>query len=283
MKSPVTRIALIFLVLNLILFVAKIWVGLRFGSLAVLSDSFNSLVDVATAIFVFVAVKVGSRPADAEHQFGHSRAEPLAAFTVAVLTFVLAFEVVREAVGRIFSGEVPQMSFVPLVVLLGVILVKLAMFFVARRFRESPALIALAADAKMDVVISALAVGGVVAINFGAPQFDIFAALAIAGWIVWIGFTIARENLAKLMGRCPDKKEMQKISVALAEFKKQKKILDFRNLRAQFVGSEIQIAVEVVAPKKLSLEKVHSLEESIQKKLRKIKNVGEVAVHVEPN
>ena len=282
MKKSATRIALIFLVLNIFLFVAKIWAGIVFGSLAVLSDSFNSLVDIATSIFIFVAIRVASRPADADHQFGHARAEPLAAFTVAVLTFVLAFEVVREAVGRIISGAIPEISFVPLVVLLGVIFVKFGMFFVARKFRESPALAALAADAKMDVVISAFAIGGVVAINSGFPQFDIFAALAIAGWIGFVGFTIARENLAKLMGRKPDDSTIREIRAELNEFKKQKKIISFKNLRAQFVGSEIQIAVNVAAPKNISLEKVHDLEESIRRKLKSLKNVGEVAVHVEP-
>jgi len=196
---------------------------------------------------------------------------------------VLAFEVVREAIGRIISGGEQQISLVPLIVLGGVIVVKFGMFFVARQFRESPALVALAADAKMDVVISVFATGGVIAINFGFPQFDIFAALAIAGWIGWIGFTIARDNLAKLMGRKPDDSTIREIRAELNEFKKQKKIISFKNLRAQFIGSEIQIAVEVSADKNLSLEKVHSLEESIRRKLHSLKNVGEVAVHVEPN
>ncbi|MCF7845922.1 MAG: cation diffusion facilitator family transporter [Candidatus Peribacteraceae bacterium] len=282
MSFSTARIALVFLILNLGLFAAKIWAGWRFGSLAVLSDAFNSLVDVATSIFIFLAVKIGSQPADADHPFGHSRAEPLAAFTVAVLTFVLAFEVVREAVERIIFGGSPEMSIIPLLVLAGVITTKLIMFFIARRFRESPALSAVAADAKMDVVISCLAVGGVFAINAGFPQLDAYVALAIAAWIAWIGFTIARDNLAKLMGRCPDEATIKKIRNRLDEFKEQKKIISYKNLRAQFVGSEIEIAVEVTAPKNLSLEKVHDLEESIQKKLRTIKNVGEVAVHVEP-
>ncbi len=282
MKFSSRNSALVFLTLNFLLFVAKIAAGLLFGSLAVLSDAFNSLVDIATSIMIFFAVKIGSQPADEDHQFGHSRAEPIAAFTVSILTFVLAFEVVREAVGRIISGELPEMSIVPLIVLGGVILTKLGMFLLARKFHESPALAAVAADAKMDVVISSFAVVGVAAINFGFPQFDTYAALAIAAWIAWIGFTIARDNLAKLMGRCPDEPKLREIRAKLNEFKQQKKILSFRNLRAQLIGSEIQIAVEVTASRDLPLAKVHDLEELIQKKLKSVKNVREVSVHVEP-
>ena len=281
--SRAARITLLFLFLNLGLFATKLVVGLLFGSLAVLSDAFNSLVDIATSVMVYFAIKIGGQPADAGHPFGHSRAEPLAAFTVSILTFVLAFEVIREALERILSGSQPTISMLPIFVLLGVILVKSAMFFLARKFPESPALVALSADAKMDVVISLLALLGVGGINFGYPMLDVYAAIAIAIWIAWIGFTIARENLAKLMGRCPDAMTLQKIRGELNEFKKRKEILEFKNLRAQFIGSEIQIAVTVIAPKNLPLEKVHALEESIQKAIKKVEGVHEVAVHIEPN
>jgi cation diffusion facilitator family transporter len=280
--SRAVRITLLFLFLNLGLFAAKLVVGLLFGSLAVLSDAFNSLVDIATSVMVYFAIKVGSQPADADHHFGHSRAEPLAAFTVSILTFVLAFEVIREALERIFSGSQPTISMLPIFALLGVILVKSAMFFIARKFPKSPALIALAADSKMDVVISLLALLGVGGINFGYPMLDVYAAIAIAFWIAWIGFTIARDNLAKLMGRCPDDSTVREIREKLNEFKEQKKILEFKNLRAQFIGSEIQIAVTVIAAKNLPLEKVHVLEEAIQSKLKFVEKVHEVAVHIEP-
>jgi cation diffusion facilitator family transporter len=208
----------------------------------------------------------------------------LAAFTIAVLTFVLAFEVFRESLARIFLGSQPEMSLVPIFVLGGVILTKLGMFLVARRFPQSPALIAVAADAKMDIVISSLAIGGVVAINLGWPQLDSYLALVIAVWIAWIGFTILRENLARLMGHSPDSKTLDKIRAKLEEFQKQKKIKSFQNLKVQFIGSEIQIAVEVKASKNLSLGKVHDLEESIQKRLRSCQDfkVCSVAVHIEP-
>jgi len=277
------RIALIFLFLNLILFGSKLGVGLCYDSLAVLSDAFNSLVDIATSVMIYFAVRIGSQPADADHPFGHSRAEPLAAFTVSVLTFVLAFEVIRESFVRFFSETEPEASLLPIFVLLGVILIKTGMFFVSRKFKKSPALTALAADAKMDVVISLFALLGVGGVNLGFPEWDIYAAVLIAFWIAWIGFTIARENLAKLMGRSPDAAKLQEIRSELNELKAQKKILGFQKLRAQFVGSEIQVAVVVDVSRNLLLAEVHELEEEIQARIKLIEPVGEVAVHVEPS
>jgi cation diffusion facilitator family transporter len=278
----IARITLIFLLLNIALFGSKLGVGLMFGSLAVLSDAFNSLVDIATAVMVFFAVRVGSQPADSDHPFGHSRAEPLAAFTVSVLTFVLAFEVIREAIVRIISGEQPEVSLVPIFVLLGVIVVKGAMFLVARKFKNNPALVALAADAKMDVVISLLALLGVGGINFGYPVLDVYAAVLIAFWIAWIGFTIARENLAKLMGKCPDAETLQKIQNKLDQLIQKERIISFHDLRVQFIGSEMQVVVHVRMPKTLKLKEAHSREKEVQKLLRQVKDVAEVAVHIDP-
>ncbi|MBU1089716.1 cation diffusion facilitator family transporter [Patescibacteria group bacterium] len=276
------RITLLFLILNLALFAAKLIAGLLFGSLAVLSDAFNSLVDIATSVMIYFAIKVGSQPADADHPFGHARAEPLAAFTVSVLTFVLAFEVIREALERIFSENQPTISALPVFVLLGVILVKSAMFFLARKFPENPALVALTADSKMDVVISLLALLGVGGINLGYPMLDVYAAIAIAFWIAWIGFTIARDNLAKLMGERPDGSTLRKIQKQLKKLKKRGKIISFHELRVQFIGSEIQVAVHIELPKSSKLEAAHAIEKEVQRKIKSVKKVAEVAVHVDP-
>ncbi len=277
-----TRITLVFLILNIFLFVSKLVVGLMFGSLAVLSDAFNSLVDIATAIMVYFAVRVGSRPPDTSHPFGHARAEPLAAFTVSVLTFVLAFEVIREAIERIISGKSPEMGLIPVVVLLGVIIIKSGMFLLVRRFKKSPALVALAADSKMDVVISLLALVGVGGINLGYPDLDIYAALGIAVWIAWVGFTIARDNLSKLMGSCPQPSTLREIRSQLNQTKKAGRIISFHELRVQFIGSEMQVAVHIRIPKDLTLEEAHAREKEVQSEIKKVAGVGEVAVHVDP-
>jgi cation diffusion facilitator family transporter len=276
-----TRITLVFLFLNFVLFGSKLGVGLVFGSLAVLSDAFNSLVDVATAVMVFFAVRIGSQPADSDHPFGHSRAEPLAAFTVSVLTFVLAFEVIREAIVRIISGEQPEVGLFPVFVLIGVIFVKVVMFFVARKFKKNPALIALALDAKMDVVISLLALFGIGGVNLGYPMLDICAALFIAIWIIWIGFTIARENLAKLMGQSPSVSILSEIRERLKQIKKSGKIISFHKLRVQFIGSELQVAVHVCMSKDINLEKAHAREKEVQRILKNVAGVTEVAVHID--
>lgn len=283
--SANTRTSIVLLALNLALFGVKLSVGLLFGSLAVLSDAFNSLVDIVTSIVIYFAIRMGSQPADSDHPFGHARAEPLAAFTVSILTFVLAFEVLRAAFDRILSGEIPEAGLLPIYVLLGVIAVKSFMWLIssrAHRTTGSPALRAAAIDSKMDIVISLFALVGVAGVSLGHPELDAYAAFVIALWIGYAGWSLGKENIEKLLGQCPDSAIMRLIREKLNVFKKKSKIQNFHDLRVHYVGSDIHVSVHVTISKKHDFQSAHNLEEEIQEKLKSVAGVENAAVHVDP-
>lgn len=278
------KLTIVFIILNATLFLAKLLVGWKFNSLAVLSDAGNSFVDIATCLAIYFAVKISAKPADADHPFGHSRAEPLAAFTVSILTFVLATEVIRDAVGRLIDGSTPEMGFIPMLVLLGVIVTKSGMYLAASfsfRKTRSEAMQAIATDAKMDVVISSLAIASVFGVNFGYPQLDAYAALFIAVWIGFVGWQIGKSNFDKLLGQVPDEKIMKVIRMKLNALKKQKRIRNFHDLRAHYVGSEIHLSVHVDTDESVSPHDLHRLEKDIQARLKNTKGVSQVMVHID--
>jgi len=92
---------------NTILFVVKATIGVASGSIALLSDAFNSLVDVMASIAIWYSVHVAEREPDADHPFGHQRAETIAALAVAIFTAILGFEIGRSAVERLIGGPRP--------------------------------------------------------------------------------------------------------------------------------------------------------------------------------
>src|SRR3954471_4752329 len=114
-KSPVrplyrevTAAALLGLVVNAILGLAKLVGGLVSGSMALVSDAVNSCGDVVTSFFVMVALHVAQRPPDEEHPYGHTRAEAIAASNVGLLLIISACFVGWEALQRISNGgELP--------------------------------------------------------------------------------------------------------------------------------------------------------------------------------
>ncbi len=90
---------------NLLLFAAKLLVGLLAGSISVMADAFNNLSDAASSIIGFVGVKMAEKPADADHPFGHGRIEYIAAFIVAFLVIQVGFSLFKSSFGKIRNPE----------------------------------------------------------------------------------------------------------------------------------------------------------------------------------
>src|SRR3989339_1484509 len=96
------KITAVGIFLNIILFLAKIIVGLTSNSLAILSDAFNSLTDIISYSAIYIACRISDKKSDTDHPFGHHRAEPIAGLIVAIFAGILSFEILRSAVLNIF-------------------------------------------------------------------------------------------------------------------------------------------------------------------------------------
>ena len=177
---------------NAILFGGKIVIGLAFNSIAIISDSLNSFTDIIASTIVFISIRTSYREADAEHPFGHHRAQPIAGLIVAIFTGIVGFEVITQAVTRLISGGAGvEPGLLPIVLVVGVMVIKLGMHLVARSVAKrtgSTALRASAADHRNDVLISAAVLAGVVAANLGLPVFDPIVATLIGVWIIRAGY-----------------------------------------------------------------------------------------------
>ena len=92
---------------NALLFGVKAAAGIATGSIALVSDALNSLVDIAVSVGIAYSVSVARRAPDQDHPFGHQRAEPLAALGVAIFTAILGVSVARAAVERLLGGVEP--------------------------------------------------------------------------------------------------------------------------------------------------------------------------------
>src|SRR4030065_213728 len=109
---------------NIFLFTIKLIAGLLSGSLALLSDSINSLTDIAASMAIFIFVRVSDKEADEGHPFGHHRAEPIAGLIVAILAGVLGFEIIRISVERLIAGQIISIGVFPLSVTIITMLIK---------------------------------------------------------------------------------------------------------------------------------------------------------------
>ncbi|MFH2027737.1 MAG: cation diffusion facilitator family transporter [Nanoarchaeota archaeon] len=270
------------IILNSILFIAKLTVGLISNSLAVLSDAFNSLTDIVSSIGIFIAVKISNKKADSDHPFGHHRAEPLAGIIVAILAGILGFEIIRTAIENLIDHKAIIIGNSAIIVLLFTIIVKLFMsYHFIRQGKElrSPAIKACGIDSRNDVFVSSIALLGVVATKFGFVIFDDIAAFIIGLFIIYSGYKIGVENIDYLMGKSPPEEYIRKI---IAIVKRIKGVKGLNSIKAHYVGSLIHIEIHIEVNKKLSTQGSHEIGENVRKKVEKLIDVDKAFIHIDP-
>lgn len=268
---------------NFLLCVLKLSVGILTSSLAVLSDGLNSLTDLVSSIAIFIAVRVSSQEADEGHPFGHHRAEPIAGLIVAIFAGIAGFEILKEAVVRLYEGGLTRIvSIWPFLVLIVSVAIKLtmAMFFyrVGRRI-NSPAILAGAVDSRNDILVSLTALAAVTGAYAGFPWLDAAGALVISIFIFRSGYRIGRDNIDYLMGKRPGDDALQILRKTIL---KDPDVGQIDKLLAHYVGNYIHVEVEIAAQKPLTGVAFHDLEERVKADVEKIRFVDKAFVHVNP-
>ncbi len=189
--------------LNLLLFAAKLTIGILSGSVAILSDAFNNISDTGSSLVALIGMRLAARRPDREHPFGHGRAEYVSALIVAMMILLVAFELLKESVAKLIAPEPVAVSLPMLAVLAASIAIKLAMFGYNRalgRRIDSSVLTAAAADSLNDVIVTSLILASAFASTRYGWNLDAPAGIMVSLFIFWGGVRIAREVASLLLG-----------------------------------------------------------------------------------
>ena len=200
---------------NLVLFAMKLAIGLLSGSVAILSDAFNNISDTGSSLVALIGMRMAARRPDREHPFGHGRAEYVSALIVAMMIFVVAIELLKESVAKLFAPEPIAVSLPMLLALGASILVKLGMYGYNRALGkriDSSVLFAAASDSMNDVVVtSMILISAFLGTHYGW-NVDAPAGIAVSLFIFYGGFKIAREVISLILGSKPDPEMVRKIT-----------------------------------------------------------------------
>lgn len=199
---------------NLLLFAIKLVAGLLSGSLAVAADAVNNLSDASSSVISLLGFQMGSKPADAEHPYGHGRYEYLAGLSVAVLILVIGVELLKTSVQRTLHPEPVDFTAVTGAVLVLSILIKAGMqifYHKVGRKIDSNTLEAAAADSRNDVLTTTGVLLGMLVTYFTSISLDGPVGLAVAVFILYSGFGLIRDTLDPLLGHAPEPEEVEAI------------------------------------------------------------------------
>lgn len=199
---------------NIILFVSKFLIGIFSGSVSISADAINNLSDASSNIISLLGFKMGSKPADRDHPYGHARYEYLAGLFVALLIMVIGAELLRTSIHKIREPQPIEFSWVLVGVLLLSIAVKIWMAFFNRYMGKqihSETLIATAADSRNDVISTIAVLAASLISHYTKLELDGWMGIVVALFILYSGFGLIKDTLDPLLGKAPDPELVQYI------------------------------------------------------------------------
>lgn len=255
------------------------------GSVGLLSDAAESVVNLVAAVTTLVVLRIAIRPADDDHQFGHSKAEYFSAVVEGVMIFAASALIVVSAVERLVSPRMPEQLGTGLVVSVVASLVNGAVAWVLYRKGRQERSTALVADARhlaTDVTTSAAVLLGVglVAV-FRAPVLDAVVALLAGLNIMRTGLALVRESVAGLMDAAPSAQTLARVDGVLERYR-QPGTIDFHAVRVREAGSRRFMDLHVLVPAAWNVKQGHDLTERLIDDLVAADPILRVSAHLEP-
>lgn len=273
------------LVVALLVLGIKAFAYLLTGSVALLSDALESLVNVAAALLALLAIRFAQRPPDETHPFGHSKAEYFSAVLEGVLVVLAAFLIAKESIPRLLHPR-PLGDLGPglLVSLLASLINGLLAWHLLRQGRRlrSPALTADGYHVLSDVLTSVGVLAGVsLAWATGLWVLDPLLALLVAGDILLMGFRLVRQSVGGLMDEGLSPAEVSRIRKTIAEALGGR-ALEVHDLKTRKAGNRAFLEFHLVVPGSMTVEEAHRLCDELERALEESFPGLAVTIHVEP-
>ena len=267
---------------NLLLFAAKLVIGTITGSIAITADAFNNLSDIASSVISFLGFKLGEKPADAKHPFGHGRMEYLSALLISLLIMVLAVQLGISSFQKILEPEKIKFSLVSLIVLLLAVGVKIWLSVFNRKLGrkiDSTAMTATAADSLNDVISTGATIISMLAVLITDFSIDGYIGLIVACFVMYSGFSIARDTINPLLGEAPPKELVEAIK---KELMNNRYVVSVHDLVVHNYGPGRRFAsVHVEVPSDSNIIDVHNMIDQTEIKI--LNQMGIViTIHMDP-
>lgn len=278
------------LLVSIVLAVAKLVAGVTGHAYVLVADAIESMADVFGSLAVWGGLAIAAQPPDADHPYGHGKAEPLAAVAVGLTMIGASVAIVVEAIAAIHAPGEPPAAWT-LMVLVAVVVVKFTLSRWVRSVGDSIDSAAVRADSwhhLSDAVTSAAAFIGISLALVGTRWWhspgwhtaDDWAALAAAAVIAWNGVMLVRPALHDLMDRMPDDTVVAPVRRAAEQVGG---VMAVEKLHVRKTGLMYRVTIHIEAEGSMSLTDAHELAHRVQAAIQQaVPSVQAALVHMEP-
>ena len=267
---------------NILLFILKYWAGLATGSIAIIADAWHTLSDSLSSVIVIIGAKISKKPADADHPFGHGRADLISAFIIGILLLLVAFDFIIESYHTLQSRESSEFGSIAVVVMLISVVLKelLAQFaYYGAKKTNSKVLKADAWHHRSDAISSLVILVGI----FLGPYFwwiDGALGMIVAIMIGYAAYEIISDSIHSLLGESPSDTIIEELKLTIEELSPNN--LEPHHFQLHVYGDHTELTFHILLPQDMPLKEAHDIATVLEEAI--LEKYGYVAtIHIEPH
>ncbi|MDO8489881.1 MAG: cation diffusion facilitator family transporter [bacterium] len=262
--------------------VIKLIAGIFSGSISIVSEAAHSALDLVSAILTYFAVRIGDKPPDDDHHYGHGKVESVSALVEAGLLFGTALLIVYEAVHRLIAGdlrvEATWYAFAVIIISIVVDWTRSRSLLKIAKETNSQALEADALHFTTDLGSSAAVLVGLILVKCDVVGADAVAAIIVALFVFIVGYRLSKRTIDVLIDTAP-KGIREVIREILAD---DKHIVAIEQINARPLGSSVCIDMRIHVDRKQSQAKVDEIVNTIRERVQSRIHFSDVVIHAIP-
>ena len=277
------RIGIIGIVSNIFLLSIKFIIGIIFKSQGLIADAINSFGDVFSSIVTYVGGKISEKPADADHEFGHGKAEFVASFLIGIFMVMVSIETLYSGIRSIIYKESFVFSYFLIIVPIVTIIVKAILYFYCRcesKKYDSLLILSNAKDHRNDIILSIGVIIGIVFGIFGYYFVDGIVGIVISGVIIVTGVNITKEAYDVLIDKCIDVETLNDIK---KEIEQTQGVNHIDSIKSKPTGNLHMLIVKISVSPDMTVRESHKIAGIIRDNLKKFPNIYDSVVHINPD
>ena len=273
---------LIGILINIFLFIIKVSIGLIASSSAILGDAFNNMSDALTSLITLIGAKASSKPADANHPYGHGRSEYIASFLVSILIMIVGFLLFTNSIDSFYKGNLPKLSRLSIIILIFSLGFKFYIYFLNRNLDkklDSKLNFAVMVDARNDILSTISIIIAVILQKYISFNLDALLGIILSIIVFKPGLDLFLDTIDKLLGKGISKelhKEIEDIILS-GDF-----IRGYHDLKIHEYGrGKLVGSCDVEVPSNISVGIMHQAVTNVEMKLLNELNIS-ITIHMDP-
>jgi ferrous-iron efflux pump FieF len=277
------RAAIASVSVSLFLVAIKTFAYFASHSVAMLASLADSALDLFTSSLNLIAIRSALTPADAEHRFGHGKAEPLAGLAQGAFITASALFLVIQAINRILTPEPIDHSVAALIVMCIAIACAIGLILYQRKVVARTGSLAVDADQTHYLGDLATNIGVVLALllstGLGWTLADPLIAIAVAGIMVFTALGVGRQSFNQLMDReLPDAERDRIVRIARSHTA----VKNVHDLKTRAAGLSTFIQLHLGLEPKISLAEAHTISDAVERALLEAYPGADIIIHQDP-